>query len=90
MTAAPAAGYGSLNERPHGGQAKLLGYSQPVCRPGGDGLPCPLYLFWQAQRPLTADLKLTAMLVDGYAKAWSAPLDARSGTIDFRDSAAPM
>ncbi|MCS6844618.1 MAG: hypothetical protein NZ528_09930 [Caldilineales bacterium] len=57
-----------------GGQVLLLGYSQPPC-----AQPlCPVYLFWQALQPLTADLKLTAALYGRYTdEAWSAPLDRR-------------
>ncbi|MCB9143247.1 MAG: glycosyltransferase family 39 protein [Anaerolineales bacterium] len=66
-----------------GGQVSLLGYSQPACQPRSDGLPCPLYLFWQAEQPLSDDLKFTATLFDDYSDAWSAPQDRRLSAYDY-------
>lgn len=57
-----------------GGQVALLGYSQPPCAQPF----CPVYLFWQALQPLTADLKLTAALYGPTTdEVWSAPVDRR-------------
>lgn len=63
-----------------GGQVTLLGYSQPPCaRP-----LCPVYLFWQALQPLTADLKLTAALYGPTTdEAWSAPVDRRLAAYNY-------
>ncbi len=65
------------------GLVKLLGSSQPPCQPTGEHLPCPVYLFWQAQAPLTADLNLSAALIDGYSEVWSPSLEQRLSAYEY-------
>jgi 4-amino-4-deoxy-L-arabinose transferase-like glycosyltransferase len=61
-------------------QVELLGYSQPHCP---EPL-CPVYLFWQSNAPLAADLKLTATLFDRYQPvAASQPLDRRLAAYEY-------
>lgn len=66
-----------------GGLVKLLGSSQPPCQPTDEHLPCPVYLFWQAQEPLAADLQLTAALIDGYSSTWSPSLEQRLSAYEY-------
>jgi uncharacterized membrane protein len=65
------------------GQVELLGFSQPPCQPGPDVQPCPLYLFWRALQPLTADLKLSAYLAGAGGQRWSEPQDRRLSAYQY-------
>lgn len=64
-----------------GNQVELVGFSQPPC-PAGNST-CPLYLFWRALRPLSADLKLTTTLFDAEGQSWSQALDRRLAAYEF-------